>query len=267
MTTARLTRERQARAAALAPPVCINDSADTPSVRDQLVVEHVGLVKMLAQRLAQRLPAQVEITDLVSVGVLGLIDAATRYRPSTGVPFNAFARRRVQGAMLDALRDLDWAPRSLRKLRRDLDAAIARLRYQLQREPEDEEIARAMALTDDEYRRALDQVRSLELGALRQLETPTPEGVSLIDVCIDPAEGPEARVERAELRVHLGRALAELPDRERQVLALYYEEELTMAEIGQVIGVCESRVSQLRSLALSRLRVSLRTTLGLPQAA
>jgi RNA polymerase sigma factor FliA len=267
MTTARFTRERPGRAAALAPPVCVNDPGDTQSARDQLVMEHVGLVKALAQRLAQRLPAQVELTDLVSVGVLGLIDAATRYRPSTGVPFDAFARRRVQGAMLDALRDLDWAPRSLRKLRRDLDAAIARLRHELHREPEDEEIARAMGLSDDEYRRSLDQVRSLELGALRQLEAPTPDGVSLIDICIDPGEGPEARVERAELRVYLGRALAELPERERQILALYYEEELTMAEIGQVIGVCESRVSQLRSLALSRLRVSLRTSLGLQQAA
>lgn len=229
-------------------------------------MEHVGLVKSLAQRLAQRLPSQVEMTDLISVGVLGLIDAATRYKPSTGVPFDAFARRRVHGAMLDALRDLDWAPRSLRKLRRDLDSAIARLRHELGREPEDQEIAEAMRLAPAEYDRALEQVRSLELGALRQLDAPTPEGTSLIEICIDPDEGPEARLERAELREHLARALTNLPDRERQILALYYEEELTMAEIGEVIGVCESRVSQLRSLALSRLRTSLRESLGLAAA-
>jgi RNA polymerase sigma factor for flagellar operon FliA len=235
------------------------------STRDQLVMDHVGLVKALAQRLAQRLPAQVELTDLVSVGVLGLIDAATRYRPSTGVPFDAFARRRVQGAMLDALRDLDWAPRSLRRLRRDLDAAVARLRHELGREPQEAEIAAAMHLSIEEYERSLEQVRSLELGALRQLDAPTPEGTSLIELCIDPDEGPEARLERAELRGHLARALGDLPERERQILALYYEEELTMAEIGEVIGVCESRVSQLRSLALSRLRVSLRASLGLPR--
>ena len=234
--------------------------------RDQLVLDHVGLVKALAQRLVQRLPAQVEVTDLISVGVLGLIDAATRYKPSTGVPFDAFARRRVQGAMLDALRDLDWAPRSLRKLRRDLDQTIARLRHDLGREPEDADIAGAMNLSQVEYERALDQVKSLELGALRQLDAPNQEGMSLIELCIDPDEGPEASLERSELRQHLARALRELPDRERQILALYYEEELTMAEIGAVIGVCESRVSQLRSLALSRLRVSLRASLGLPVA-
>jgi RNA polymerase sigma factor for flagellar operon FliA len=233
------------------------------SSRDQLVMDHVGLVKALAQRLAQRLPAQVELTDLVSVGVLGLIDAATRYKPSTGVPFDAFARRRVQGAMLDALRDLDWAPRSLRKLRRDLDNAIARLRHELGREPREDEVASAMHLSMEDYARSLEQVRSLELGAMRQLDAPTPEGTSLIELCIDPDEGPEARLERSELRAHLARALGGLPERERQILALYYEEELTMAEIGEVIGVCESRVSQLRSLALSRLRVSLRAALGL----
>lgn len=232
--------------------------------RDQLVLDHVGLVKALAQRLVQRLPSQVEVTDLISVGILGLMDAATRYRPSTGVPFDAFARRRVQGAMLDALRDLDWAPRSLRKLRRDLDTAIARLRHELGREPADAEIAGAMNLSEAEYERALEQVRSLELGALRQLEAPNQDGMSILELCIDPEEGPDARLERSELRAHLARAIAELPERERQILALYYEEELTMAEIGAVIGVCESRVSQLRSLALSRLRVSLRASLDLP---
>ncbi len=232
--------------------------------RDQLVLEHVGLVKTLAQRLVQRLPAQVEVNDLISVGVLGLIDAATRYKASTGVPFDAFARRRVQGAMLDALRDLDWAPRSLRKMRRDLDQAIARLRHELSREPNDEEIAAAMNLSEAEYEKVLDQVRSLELGAMRQLDATNQDGLSLIELCIDPEEGPETRLERAELREHLAKALVALPDRERQILALYYEEELTMAEIGAVIGVCESRVSQLRSLALSRLRVSLRESLGLP---
>ena len=101
------------------------------SERDRLVVAHIGLVKALAHRLAQRLPPQVEIPDLISIGVLGLMDAAGRYRAALGVPFDAFARRRVQGAMLDALRDLDWAPRSLRKMRRELDVALARLRHEL----------------------------------------------------------------------------------------------------------------------------------------
>jgi len=236
------------------------------SERDRLVLEHVGLVKALAHRLAQRLPSQVEMSDLVSVGVLGLIDAASRYRQSMGVPFDAFARRRVQGAMLDALRDLDWAPRSLRKMRRDLDSTIARLRHQLGREPEENELAAAMDLSGEAYTKVLEQLRTLELGAVRQLEATTPEGLSMLELCIDPDEGPHAQLERTELKGYLARAIMELPERERQILALYYEEELTMAEIGQVIGVCESRVSQLRSLALSRLRASLRASLGLEGA-
>ena len=127
--------------------VRVKTSAPDMDVRDRLVIEHVPLVKTLAQRLAQRLPSQVEMNDLISVGVLGLIDAATRYRPSLGVPFDAFARRRVDGAMLDALRELDWAPRSLRRLRREMDAAVASLRHRLGREPREEEIADAMDLS------------------------------------------------------------------------------------------------------------------------
>ena len=239
-------------------------TASSPNLaeRDRLVINHVGLVKAMAHRLAQRLPSQVEMTDLISVGVLGLIDAAGRYKPSMGVPFDAFARRRVQGAMLDALRDLDWAPRSLRRMRRDLDATVARLRHDLAREPEEDEIAAAMALSPEEYAKVLDQVRSLEVGAVRQLDATGEDGTPLLELCMDPEEGPDVQLERVELRRLLASALMELPERERQILALYYEEEMTMAEIGEVIGVCESRVSQLRSLALSRLRATMRTALG-----
>jgi RNA polymerase sigma factor for flagellar operon FliA len=232
--------------------------------RDQLVLKHVGLVKALAQRLVQRLPAQVEVKDLISVGMLGLIDAAARYKASTGVPFNAFARRRVHGSMLDALRDLDWAPRSLRKRRRDLDQAVSRLRHELGREPNDDEIGTAMGLSPAEYDRALNQLKSLELGPVRLLDAPNQDGVSLIELCIDPGESPHVRLERTELRNYLVAALTQLPDRERQIVALYYEEEMTMAEIGVVLGVCESRVSQLCTIALARLRVSLRDSLRLP---
>ena len=127
--------------------------------RDKLVMEHVGLVKALASRLAHRIPAQVELSELISVGVLGLIDAAGRYRPSLGVPFDAFARRRIHGAMLDALRELDWAPRSLRKMRRRVDSVVAQLRHDLQREPKEQEIAAALDITEPEYERVLDQLR------------------------------------------------------------------------------------------------------------
>jgi RNA polymerase sigma factor for flagellar operon FliA len=242
------------------PSASLGDSLDG---RDKLVMEHVGLVKTLAQRLAQRLPPQVEMNDLISVGVLGLIDAASRYRASLGVPFDAFARRRVQGAMLDALRELDWAPRSLRRLRRDMDAAVAALRHRLGREPREEEIADAMDLSVDAYEKALEQLRTLDLGSARQLDAPTPDGTPLIELCIDQSESVVAQLERKEIKEHLARAIEQLPERERQILALYYQEGLILAEIGEVIGVCESRVSQLRSLAISRLRTLLRSSLRL----
>lgn len=243
----------------------VKTAATNLDARDQLVIDHVPLVKSMAQRLAQRLPSQVEMNDLISVGVLGLIDAAGRYKPTLGVPFDAFARRRVHGAMLDALRELDWAPRSLRRLRRDMDSTVANLRHTLGREPEESEIAAAMDLSPQEYDKALEQLRTLEIGSLRQLEAPAPDGTSLLELCVDPGEGAVAQLERKELREHLARAIEQLPERERHILALYYEQELTLAEIGEVIGVGESRVCQLRSLALSRLRTALRASLGIPE--
>jgi RNA polymerase sigma factor for flagellar operon FliA len=230
------------------------------TTRDKLVMEHVGLVKALANRLAHRLPSQVEVSELISVGVLGLIDAAGRFKPSLGVPFDAFARRRIQGAMLDMLRDLDWASRSVRKQRRDVDSAMARLRAELGREPESAEIATAMGVSEPEYDRMLDQLRSAELASIRQASTDE-EGQSLLDVAVDLSEGPHQRLERRELRTLLAKGIMQLPERERQILALYYEQELTLAEIGQVIGVGESRVSQLRTQAIARLRSIMQTAL------
>jgi RNA polymerase sigma factor for flagellar operon FliA len=240
--------------------------ATTTSERDRLVTEHVGLVRSMAQRLAQRLPAQFEVDDLISVGIMGLMDAAGRYRASTGVPFEAFARRRVRGAMLDALRDLDWAPRSVRRLRRELDAGLARARHALGREPEPLEVATVLNMTLEQYERALEQVRVLDFGSIRQLDAPGPDGEPRVELFIDKGEGPDAQVARRELQVHLAAAIKQLPDRERHILSLCYEEELTLAEVGEVIGLCESRVSQLRSLALSRLRTLLRETIGAPEA-
>jgi RNA polymerase sigma factor for flagellar operon FliA len=165
--------------------------------------------------------------------------------------------------MLDSLRDLDWAPRSLRRLRRDVDGAIASLRRKLGREPEEKEIAKEMGVSVAEYEKTLEQLRMLDVGAIRSLDAPSEDGTSRLELCIDPSEGVFAQLERQEVKKHLAKAIDQLPERERQILALYFEEELTLAEIGQVIGVGESRVSQLRSLALSRLRTLLRQSLGL----
>jgi len=232
--------------------------------RNQLVLDHIGLVKGLALRMARRVPAQVEVSELMSVGMVGLIDAAGRFQASLGVPFDAFARRRVHGAMLDWLRNLDWAPRSARKLRRDVDATIARLRHELHREPSEGEIAGALGVTEPAYDQMLDQIRAAEVVMVRPLEVNAGDS-SVLDVAFDPDEGPHLQLERAEMREHLAQAIAELPERERQILSLYYQEELTLAEIGAVIGVGESRVSQLRTQAVARLRTRLRETLQLAE--
>jgi RNA polymerase sigma factor for flagellar operon FliA len=231
--------------------------------RDALVMENVALVRTLAQRLLQRLPSQVNIEDLVSAGVLGLIEAAGRYKPSLGVPFQAFARRRIHGAMLDALRDLDWAPRSLRRLRRDVDSAIATVRARTGQEPDEHAIAAQLEMTPEQFEKAAEQLRTLDLASARELDAPSSDGTPLIEFCIDPGETAAQILERTEVKAHLARAIEQLPERERHILALYYEEELTLAEIGETIGVCESRVCQLRGVAVSRLRTLMRTSLGL----
>ena len=231
---------------------------------NQLVLAHLGLVKALASRLAQRVPAHIELNELVSVGLMGLVEAARRYEPALGVPFDAFARRRVHGAMVDSLRGMDWAPRSVRRMRRDVDGAISRVRHELNREPTDLEIAHALSVSEPEYHKMLDQIRAVDLAAIRQLES-GPDEQSLLDVAFDPEEGPHARLERTEMREHLARAILEIPARERHILSLYYEHELTLAEIGEVIGVGESRVSQLRTQAIARLRSRLRESLQLSE--
>lgn len=228
--------------------------------RDRLVLDHLSLVRVLASRLSRRLPPHVDGTELVGVGVMGLMDAAGRYEPSTGVPFDAFARQRIHGAMLDALRRLDRAPRAVRRLQRELEACLTRLRQDLHREPEAGEIAAAMTLSAADYDHLLDQLQSAEVATLGRAGGADGER-SLIDLALDSADGPYAQLERRELHKRLVRALEALPERERQIIALYYDDELTLAEIGKVFEVGASRVSQLRTQAIARLRSMMADTL------
>jgi len=221
--------------------------------RNALVMAHVDLVRSMASRLGRRVPSHVELSELVSVGVLGLIDAAMRYQPDLGVPFDAFARRRIHGAMLDALRRLDRVPRSLRRLQRRVDAALTELRHGLGREPDAAEIAEALGVSVERYSGLLEELRWADVAVLRAASTDE-EASDAIQIAVDTDDGPYAQLERRELGVQLARALGQLPERERHVLALSYERELTLAEIGRVIGVSESRVSQLRAQAIARLR-------------
>jgi RNA polymerase sigma factor FliA len=239
-------------------------AASPTESRDALVIGHIELVRSMASRLGRRLPSQVELSELVSVGVLGLIEAANRYQPSLGVPFDAFARRRIHGAMLDSLRGLDWVPRSLRRLQRDVDGAMSKLRHSLGREPDASEIASALGLSVKEYESRLDDLRMADIAVVQSSGTGD-ESAGLLEVAVDD-NGPYLQLERSELRTRLAHALAELPERERQILTLSYQEELTLAEIGQVIGVGESRVSQLRTQAIARLRAMMREWLAPAEA-
>ena len=234
----------------------------TSETRNQLVIEHVDVVRSTATRLARRLPPSVETTDLISIGMLGLIDAAGRYRPWLGVPFDAFARRRVLGAMLDELRSLDRAPRSLRRLSRERDSTLAQLRNELGREPTDAEAAEAMDMSVEAYQKSVDQLRGAEGSVMRELDVTDEQGEPLIALRVGADQHPDAQLEKTEMRELVSNALNRLPERERTILTLYYEKELTLKEIGVVIGVCESRVSQLRAHAVSRMRTYLASTLG-----
>lgn len=236
------------------------------TARDALVMANVDLVRTMANRLGRRLPSHVESAELVSVGVVGLIDAAKRYQPSLGVPFEAFARRRIHGAMLDFLRRLDRVPRSLRRLQRRVDGAVTDLRHALGREPEAEEIASALGLSSSAYDEVLDDLNWTDVAVLRSSGNDD-DGADLLQMAVDTEDGPYTQLERRDLKARLVQALGQLPERERQILALSYTEELTLAEIGQVLGVSESRVSQLRTQAVGRLRSMLREWLPVSSAA
>lgn len=224
--------------------------------RDELVIAHMDLVRSLAGHVGRRLPSHVERAELVSVGLMGLLDAAERYQPALGVPFDAFARRRIHGAILDALRRLDRAPRSVRRLKRNLDRTLNDLRHRLGREPVEAEIAASLGVSIDEYDRMLDDLSLADLGVPRSHAADDPD--RLLRLVADGDPSPHAELEHRELVAHLAQAIGELPARERRILALSYREELTLAEIGAVVGVGESRVCQLRTQALARLRARLR---------
>ena len=228
---------------------------DALASRDALALAHAEFVRRVAHRIGRRLPPHIDRADLVSVGMIGLLQAATRYRPSTGVPFEAFARPRVSGAIMDSLRDMDWMPRSVRALERKAAVEASILRQQLGREPSRGEIASRLGVAAE----------TAALGTATQ-ETmpgePLQEAVGTIEQCPDPSESAEATVLRAELTGHLRREVQRLPGREQRILDGYYRHELTMGEIGANIGVCESRVSQLRTAAIARLRRTLASAVG-----
>ncbi len=234
--------------------------------RERLVVAYSPLVKFIAGRMASGLPSHVEEADLVSYGLLGLIGAIERFDLEREIKFETFAVARIKGAIIDELRSLDWVPRSVRSRARDVERAHAALEGSLGRAPTDEEMAVKLEMTVDEFRDVLLEIANSSVLALDDLWTfADPEGgggqISVLDTIQDPnALDPEHEANTAELKDRLADAIESLPERERLVIALYYYESLTLREIGEVLGVTESRVSQLHTKAVLALRSRFQAT-------
>jgi RNA polymerase sigma factor for flagellar operon FliA len=230
-------------------------------LRDRLILTYAPLVKFVAGRLGSGLPAHVDEGDLVSYGLLGLIGAIERYDPDRDVKFETYAIARIKGSIIDELRAMDWVPRSVRARARDIERAIGELEAQSGRAPNEEEIAAKLGVSQDELGENLLEISRSSIAALDELWTVSSGGgdqVALIDT-IEDTQGPEpqAALAQTEMREALGEAIARLPEREKLVVTLYYYEELTLREIGEVLGVTESRVSQLHTKAILRLKARL----------
>jgi RNA polymerase sigma factor FliA len=232
-----------------------------PSARERLTVAYSPLVKYVAGRMAAGLPAHVEEADLISYGLVGLINAIERFEPEREIKFETYAITRIKGAIIDELRSLDWVPRSVRARARDIERANAKLESRLQRAPTDEEMAAELGMTVDELQDALLQISTSTIAALDELwqGSDSSDGqVSLLDTLEDrDAPDPAAALDQTDLKDRVAEAIARLPEREKLVVALYYYENLTLREIGEVLGVTESRVSQLHTKAVLRLRSKL----------
>lgn len=228
--------------------------------RDALVEEHVSLVKYVASRFSAKLPPSIEVDDLIGAGMLGLIDAAEKFDPTRNIRFRTYAERRIRGAILDHLRSLDWAPRSLRRKAREVETAQAALQQDCGRSVDATEVAAFLEMALGEFQSLVNEINALQVTSLHALTDAESEaGVAdpIHSLPDSPDQSPYALYERRELRQRLADAVDRLPEKERLVVSLYYVEELTMKEIGSIIGVNESRVSQIHSKAVGRLRSSL----------
>ena len=222
--------------------------------RERLILEHLPQVRLIARRIHERLPESVNLDDLISTGTLGLIAAIDRFDPRHNVKLKTYAEYKIRGAILDSLRGLDWAPRQQRKRSKMIEAAISAAEQRLHRAPSEDEIATQLHLTLDEYHEWLVDIRGVNLGSL-EVASPDEENRSLLKYISDDEENwPSRLLERSELQRLLADAIDRIPRTERTVITLYYHEELTLREISKIVNLHESRVSQLKSQAILRLR-------------
>ncbi len=229
----------------------------TPAERERRILEHLPQVRLIARRIHERLPESVSIDDLISTGIVGLISAIDRFDPIHQVKLKTYAEYKIRGAILDSLRGLDWAPRQQRKRAKQIEAAISVAEQKLKRAPAEEEIAAQLGVSMAEYHEWLVDIRGVNLGSL-EASSGDDDGRDLLKYISDKEENwPSRIVERAELERLLAEAIDRMPPIEKTVLSLYYQEELTLREIAKMVGLHESRISQLKSQALLRLRTYL----------
>ena len=224
--------------------------------RDQIIIEHLPLVRAIAVRVHENLPVHVDIDDLVHAGILGLFDACQKFNPQKQVAFSSYAKHRIKGAILDSLRQLDWASRDLRRRHKQIEAATRDLAAVLHRNPTQAEVAERLGVGDERWRRMMMELRNVGLvsasGRGQDRDEPSPP-----DFHAEEGTQPDNICSREQLKVHLRLALEALPDRYRQVVQLYYSREMTMREIGDMMGINESRVSQIHKSALQKMAVTL----------
>lgn len=228
-----------------------------PRLREKLIIMYAPMVKFIAGRIAMTTPPNVEFDDLVSYGIIGLIDAIEKYEPKLGSKFKTYATIRIKGSIYDELRLQDWVPRSVRQKAKELEDTYASLEHKLGRSATDEEVAQSMNITIDELNQIALEISGTtvtSLDDLRYIGGDSDERSVMDTVESHTVPGPEVGIEREEIKKLLVEAINKLPQREREVIALYYYEELTLREIGEVLGVSESRISQLHTKAIMRLR-------------
>ena len=226
------------------------------AMRDHIIIEHLPLVKAIAVRVHENLPVHVDLDDLVHAGVLGLFDAATKYNPDKQVAFSSYAKHRIKGAILDSLRQLDWASRDLRRRHKQVEAATRELSATLQRNPTESEIAEKLGVEVQRWRQMMIDLRSVGLisASARSAEH---EDLPAPDFPSNPDTQPDNMCAREQMKSLLTVAMQALPERYQKVVLLYYTNEMTMKEIGGVLGINESRVSQIHKSALEKMQVVL----------
>ena len=226
--------------------------------KDEFVVEFTPLVKRIAYHMMAKLPASVQVDDLIQAGMIGLLDAIKRYEGSYGRQFESYASQRIRGAILDELREADWLPRSMRKKMRDLESSMRKLEQNLGHSPSEQELAEELDIPLNEYHKILQNARGAQLIYYEDFQKDD-EDPFLDRFCVDSGGDPLEALLDENLRALLIKAIENLPPRENQVMGMHYEQEMNLREIGEVMGVSESRVCQLHTQAISRLRSRMRS--------